>query len=178
VTGLYDFWKLTGDATANKLWRAGDRELRRELPHHDVGDWSLYSRGGAESSMEYHDLLRGFLRNLCDRIKADVYCNTAKRFMSYMRDPAKLTFDGPSSADRGELTPVRFTVSKLATVEMKVFRDGENVSTKSATVSRGPGAFSIRPSSGGIYEVRLAAKELRTGKGLVSRDTGEIEVQP
>jgi hypothetical protein len=178
VTGLYDFWKLTGDPTARRLWRRGDRGLRREIPHHDIGDWSLYSRGGSESSWEYHDLLRDFLRNLCERIEAPVYCNTAKRFTSYMRDPARLTFDGPARASKGEFTPVRFTVSKRSTVELRVFRNGTNVSTKSATFSRGSWYLGIRPSAGGVYEVRLAAKELRTGKGLVTRDSGEIDVAP
>jgi D-glucuronyl C5-epimerase C-terminus len=176
VTGLYDYWKLTGEEAARKLWRAGDSELRREVPHHDIGDWSLYNRGGHESSYEYHDLLTDFLKNLCDRLKADVYCNTAKRFRGYMRDPAELAYRGPATATKGEDTRIRFNVSKLSAVEIKILRDGELVFNKVLTFRRGNGYFTFRPRSVGFFEVQLGCKELRTGKGLKTKASGEFEV--
>ena len=45
----------------------------------DTGAWSLYQLGGAESDLSYHELLTGFLRNLCDRTATAVYCATATR---------------------------------------------------------------------------------------------------
>jgi hypothetical protein len=176
VTGLYDYWDLTKDETAAALWQAGDSELRRELPHHDIGDWSLYSRGGAESTYEYHTLLRDFLRNLCGRLAAPVYCDTAKRFTSYMRDPAELEFLGPATAAKGELTRIRFTVSKLAAVELKVVRDGELTFTKTLTFRRGTHSFGWRPGRLGFFDIQLGSKEFRTGKGLKTKASGEIEV--
>jgi hypothetical protein len=176
VTGLYDYWDLTKDDKAAVLWQAGDRELRRELPHHDIGDWSLYSRGGAESSYEYHTLLRDFLRNLCERLAGPVYCETAKRFTSYMRDPAELDFLGPATATKDELTQVRFSVSKLAAVELKVLRDGELRFTKTLTFRRGTHSFAWRPGRLGFFDVQLGCKELRTGRGLKTKASGEIEV--
>ena len=178
VTGLYDYWDITKDETAEALWRAGDRELRREVPHHDIGDWSLYSRGGAESTYEYHALLRDFLRNLCDRLAATVYCETAKRFTSYTRDPAELEFRGPATAVKGKLTQVRFYVSKLSAVQFDVVRDGEVRFTQILTFRRGAHSFAWRPGATGFFDIKLGCKELRTGKGLKTKASGEIEVLP
>ena len=75
-TGLYDFATLTGDAKAKRLFKAGDRAARREIPKFDTGAWSLYSLGGRESDLGYHRLVRDFLDNLCDRTKTR---STARR---------------------------------------------------------------------------------------------------
>ena len=176
ITGLYDYWELTQDETALKLWQAGDREARREVPHHDIGDWSLYSRGGSESTYEYHDLLRGFLRNLCDRLAAPVYCNTAKRFHGYMTDPGELELRGPATVTKGQLTQISFYVSKLSAVQLDIVRNGEVRFTKTLTFRRGTGSFAWRPRQTGFFDVRLGSKELRTGKGLKTKASGEIEV--
>ena len=84
LTGLYDYAKLNRDARARKLFRAGDRALRRELPGYDDGNWSLYSLGGVEASVDYHVLVVQFLQNLCDRTGARTYCKFARRFNRYL----------------------------------------------------------------------------------------------
>lgn len=85
VTGLYDYAELNRDARARKLFRAGDRALRRELPRYDDGDWSLYSLGGVEASRDYHALVVQFLGNLCERTGARAYCRYARRFNRYLK---------------------------------------------------------------------------------------------
>ena len=72
----------------------------------DTGDWSRYSYRGRESTMEYHELLREFMAGLCNRVKATEYCSAAKRYRSYMTDPAELEFTGPETAVKGEETQV------------------------------------------------------------------------
>ena len=42
------------------------------------------------STLPYHELLRDFLRNLCDRTGVAVYCDTAQRFTQDLRDPPAL----------------------------------------------------------------------------------------
>jgi hypothetical protein len=66
LVGLYDFASLTGDSLARQLFVAGDAEGRIETPRYDTGAWSLYDQS-FESDLSYHELLRDFLRNLCQR---------------------------------------------------------------------------------------------------------------
>jgi hypothetical protein len=176
LIGLYDFGKLTGDVRATALFRTAEPEARRELPLSDVGDWSRYSYAGAESTREYHELLREFLQSMCIRHLGPLYCDFATRYRSYMYDPPKLVYTGPPTATEDELIPLRFTVSKLSVVEVRVLRNGKPVFSRLATVRRGTGAFAWRPRGPGVFEVELAAKELRTGLGKKGRDQAEIQV--
>jgi hypothetical protein len=176
LIGLYDFGRLTGDERATGLFRTAEPEARRELPLSDVGDWSRYSYAGAESTREYHELLREFLQSMCIRHLGPLYCDFATRYRSYMYDPPKLVYTGPAAGTEDELIPLRFTVSKLSVVEVRVLRNGKPVFARLATVRRGTGAFAWRPRGPGMFEVELAAKELRTGMGKRDRDQAEIEV--
>ena len=46
------------------------------------------ARGG---TLDYHELVTGFLQQLCARTKAPVYCTTAQHFESYLKTPPALT---------------------------------------------------------------------------------------
>jgi D-glucuronyl C5-epimerase C-terminus len=177
LIGLYDFSKLTGDARALGLYRAAEPEARAEIPLSDVGDWSRYSYAGAESTREYHELLRELLQSMCSRRLGNIYCEYATRYRSYQVDPPELRFTGPDVAASGEWTTLRFTVSKLSAVEVKVYKNARLAFQRLATFSRGSGSFAWRPRSPGVYSVRLGAKELRTGLGKRDRTTGEIAVE-
>jgi D-glucuronyl C5-epimerase C-terminus len=179
LIGLHDFSRLTADPRAAGLYTAAEPEARAEVPLSDVGDWSRYSYAGAESTADYHELLRELLQSMCSRRLGPLYCDYAERFRSYQVDPPELTFDGPSLVPAKEPTAIRFTVSKLSHVELHIFKEGRVV--HHALVSsfrRGPGVIGWRPRSPGLYRVRLAAKELRTGLGKKDRVEAEIEVEP
>jgi D-glucuronyl C5-epimerase-like protein len=175
VIGLYDYAKITGDATAARLWTAAEPEVERELPRNDLGDWTTYSYGGNESTRDYHELLREFAASLCSRLHKKVYCDAARRFRSYMTDPAELDFLGPDTATKGVKTRVRFEVSKLSAVQVVITTQSKTSLNRTATFRRGAGSFEWRPGATGTYTVRLVAKELRTGQGLRTRTSGEIE---
>jgi hypothetical protein len=177
LIGLHDFADLTGDPEALALYEAAEPEARKEVPLSDVGDWSRYSYRGAESTREYHELLRELLQSMCVRRLGEVYCTYARRYRGYQVDPPVLTLDGPELAVEGEPTSIRFTVSKLSAVELKVFRGERLVLERLATFRRGQGSFTWLPRSSGTFRLRLAAKELRTGAGLRGRDSGSIEVE-
>jgi D-glucuronyl C5-epimerase C-terminus/Putative Ig domain len=66
LVGLYDFATLANDPTGRALFAAGDAEARIDVPHYDTGAWSLYDQS-TESDLGYHELLDGFLHNLCNR---------------------------------------------------------------------------------------------------------------
>jgi len=71
VNGLHDFGVLANDAEGRALFRAGESQLRAELPEYDTGGWSRYALGGRDADVSYHTLARDFLRNLCERLNAD-----------------------------------------------------------------------------------------------------------
>lgn len=87
LNGLFDLAKISGDPRAQRLFAAGDRALRRELPRYRTRHWSLYSLGGARADVRYHRANRDFVRSLCDRTKARAYCRTARRFTRQLRSP-------------------------------------------------------------------------------------------
>jgi hypothetical protein len=178
LIGLNDFGRLAGDERASRLYAEAEPEARQEVPWSDVGDWSRYSYQGAESTRDYHELLREFLASMCSRRLGTVYCDYADRYRGYQVDPPELVYTGPDSAIEDELTSIQFQVSKLSAVEVKVYRGDNLVFSGLDTFSRGNGSFAFRPGAPGSLTVELAAKELRTGLGKKDRATGELEVQP
>jgi D-glucuronyl C5-epimerase C-terminus len=178
LIGLHDFGKLTGEARATALFQQGEPEARAEVPFSDVGDWSRYSYRGAESTRDYHELLREFLASMCTLRLGPVYCDYAERYRGYQVDPPELVYSGPATAVEDEPTSIRFDVSKLSAVEVKVLRGSRVVFSRVATFRRGAGSFTFRPGAPGALTVQLAAKELRTGLGKRDRTTGQLDVRP
>jgi hypothetical protein len=86
LIGLYDYAQASGDRLAAGLFAAGDRQAQAELPGFDTGKWSLYQPGVLDT-IDYHKLVTGFLQELCDRTHAQVYCNEATKFQSYLSHP-------------------------------------------------------------------------------------------
>ena len=90
LIGLSDYARTSGDPVAGRLFAAGDAEARAEVPHFDTGAWSLY-QPGQEDTLDYHELVTGFLRHLCRITHASVYCNTAAAFKRDLRTPPVLS---------------------------------------------------------------------------------------
>jgi hypothetical protein len=178
LIGLHDFGRIAGDEEATKLFDEAEPEARKEIPLSDVGDWSRYSYRGPEATRDYHELLRELLASMCTRRLGELYCEYADRYRGYQVDPPELTYTGPEQTTAKQLTPIRFSISKLSAVEAKVYRGDKLVFDKLATFRRGVGAFAWRPGGPGVFTVRLGAKELRTGLGKKDRAATEIEVEP
>jgi D-glucuronyl C5-epimerase C-terminus len=175
LIGLYDYAEITGDRTARRLFLEGEPEARKELPANDLGDWSTYSYRGPASTLEYHELLREFAASMCSRLRTKVYCDTSKRFLGYMTDPAELELLAPDFVTKGRPTDVRFSVSKLSAVQVTITRNGAVALDKLGTYRRGTWSLPWKPAAAGTYRIRVAAKELRTGRGLRSSITGIVE---
>ena len=79
VIGLHDFGKLTGEARATELYRDAEPEARKEIPLSAtwVTGRSTPTRG-AESTGDYHELLRELLQSMCTRRLGELYCNYAR----------------------------------------------------------------------------------------------------
>jgi hypothetical protein len=177
LIGLHDYGRLARDARATGLFRAGEPEALREVPLSDVGDWSRYSYRGRESTREYHELLREMLQGMGRRLGlTSVYCSYAIRYRGYQTSPPVIRFSGPQSAAARRTSRLRFTLSKLSIVEVKVLKGRKLAFRRLGTFRRGTRSFAWKPRSAGHYTVRLGAKELRTGRSRRGRGSGALTV--
>jgi len=177
LVALYDYAQITGSADAERLFRAGDRQARLDVRSGDTGAWSLYQLGGPESDLSYHELLTGFLGNICARTRIDVYCTTGKAFARDLKQPPTLELlTRRLRARRRGL--VRFALSKVSRVGMTIRRaeDGKVVLATSASVAHGAHSYTWTvPATPGDYEVTLSGTDLA---GNVGRASGTITVLP
>jgi D-glucuronyl C5-epimerase C-terminus len=172
LIGLYDFAHASGNPTAAALFAAGNAEAQDEVPAYDTGAWSLY-QPGIEDTLSYHELVTGFLQQLCTRTGAPVYCTTAQRFQADLTTPPVLTQVTLRTRTRAAFA-LRFTLSKYSHVGVTISRGSQTVFATSADFPYGSDSFTIpRLKRPGSYGVTLAATDLA---GNFSRITGTLNV--
>jgi len=176
LVGLYDLGRIGNDERARTLYADGERAARVELPTFDTGAWSLYSRGSVEheSDLSYHQLLRAFLRSMCNRTDDPVYCDTELRFAQYELEPPQLSLL-TTRLRGGTEGKLRLRLSKVSRVGLRVKRGGRVVSIRPAVVV-GHGTPFLRwpvPRKAGEYDIELTAVDLA---GNVSTAAGTVEV--
>ncbi len=172
LIGLYDYAHVSGNQQAARLFAAGNAEALAEVPRYDTGAWSLY-QPGQEDSLDYHELVTGFLQNLCARTGAAVYCTTAQRFQADLTTPPALSLL-PDTARAGSPTQVRFRLSKYSHVGIVVLQGQRTVFLTSADLPYGVGSFTIPPlGRPGTYTIHLAATDLA---GNFNRIVGTLQV--
>jgi hypothetical protein len=86
LIGLNTYAQASGNQLAWRLFNAGNAEAKHELPSFDTGSWSLYQPGVADT-ISYHQLVTGFVEQLCSLTHAHVYCTTAAHFQAYLAHP-------------------------------------------------------------------------------------------
>ncbi len=176
LIGLHDYGRLARDPRATAQFQRAEPEARREVPASDVGDWSRYSFRGRASTAEYHELLREVLQGMGRRL-GGLYCDYAIRYRGYQTEPPAIRLAGPAEGVEGRPARVRFTLSKLSVVELKVFKGRRLAFRRIATFHRGSRSFGWRPRSGGRHVIRVGAKELRTGRSLRGRAARAVLVR-
>jgi D-glucuronyl C5-epimerase C-terminus len=163
LVGLYDYARLSGDPRGTALFEAAEPQARHEVPQYDTGAWSLYSRGSSthESSLSYHDLLQGFLENLCERTDREVYCTTAENFVAYKSQPPAVAVT-PRRLRGGKPGRVTFELSKISNVTLKITRGTKVVEARPfGTVGHGKRTFGWDvPRRRGDYTVQLDVRDL------------------
>lgn len=139
LDGLHDYAKITGDAAAQSLFERGLVAARVELPQSDTGAWSYYSLGGAESNLNYHQVLIEFLTRLCeDTDQEALFCDLRARLSGYLTTAPKIT--GVTKRIKRGRIYLTFTLSKVSTVTVTTPGGGRAV----ATVGRGKRVFSVK----------------------------------
>lgn len=173
LIGLYDFAKASGNPTAKRLFARGNAEAKREVPRFDTGAWSLY-QPGVEDSLDYHELVTGFLQELCDRLGARVYCRTAQRFDADLKTPPVLQ-QLTRTVRSGHAFDLRFRLSKASHVGIVVQRGSDTVLSTSASFSHGVHSFSVPAiHAAGDYMLTLTGTDLA---GNFARVTGTLTVR-
>jgi D-glucuronyl C5-epimerase C-terminus len=168
LIGLQDFVSVSGDPLATRLFAAGDRAARAELPDFNTGAWSLY-QPGEEDSLAYHQLVTGFLQQLCTATAAPVYCQTATAFQADLKTPPTLAvLSAHIVPHRSSI--VRFRVSKRSRVGITIRSGGKPVFLTSGTFSRGDHQFAVPALAGrGPITVQLDATDLAGNYGVSRR---------
>jgi hypothetical protein len=171
LIGLYDFAQVSHSPTASALFAAGNAQAQTELPAFDTGAWSLY-QPGIEDTLGYHELVTGFLQQLCTRTQAPVYCTTAQHFQADLTTPPTLAQLTTKARIRRAFA-MRFHLSKVSRVGVTVTNGaGRTVYATSASFSYGTHSFTIpRITKRGTYGVVLAATDLA---GNFARITGDL----
>jgi hypothetical protein len=174
LIGLYDYARVSGDPLAKQLFAAGNAEAEAEVPHFDTGAWSLY-QPGVEDDLSYHELVTGFLQELCSRTHAVVYCQTARHFVAYLKTPPALTQLTTRAPVKHSFSIV-FRLSKISHVGIVVLnRGGQILFETSAYFPYGVHGFAIPPlRQKGTYTVHLAATDLA---GNFNRIIGSLSVR-
>ena len=172
LIGLYDYAEVSKDPVAERLFAAGNREAEVEVPRFDTGAWSLY-QPGLEDDLSYHELVTGFLQELCSRTGAAVYCRTAQHFQSYLHIPPKLTQLTLRATARRAFA-LRFRLSKISRVGIVLKRGNRTLMATSAQFPYGVHSFSMPGLGRGTYTVHLSATDLA---GNFSRVVGSLAVR-
>jgi D-glucuronyl C5-epimerase C-terminus len=173
LIGLYDYAQVSHDPLAQRLFNAGNAEAESEVPHYDTGAWSLY-QPGIEDTLSYHELVTGFLQQLCTRTQAPVYCTTAQHFTAYLTTPPALQLL-TQHVRKGKASSISFRLSKVSQVGIVVIGPGGNtLFSTSASFAYGTRSFAIPAlKHKGAYTIHLAATDLA---GNFNRIVGTIQV--
>jgi hypothetical protein len=158
LTGLHDAGALLSSRLAERLFRRGDRAARRVVAGYDTGAWSLYSDAGDESTLPYHQLLAGFLGDLCSRTREPVYCRTAARFVRYEREPPRIGFTALSGLEAQHTVPLRFSLSKVSTVSVRLWGAHGVSLARDLTLPHGVHVLDWTPPARGRFRLRIAAR--------------------
>jgi D-glucuronyl C5-epimerase-like protein len=173
LIGLYDYAQASGDPLAQQLWSAGNAEAQAEVPQFDTGAWSLY-QPGVEDTLSYHELVTGFLQQLCQRTSTPVYCITAQHFTAYLTTPPVLGLV-THRARKNKSFSLQFSLSKYSHVGIVVVGPGgHTLFSTSASFGYGTRSFAVPAlKHRGVYTIRLAATDLAGNFGQFS---GTIQV--
>jgi hypothetical protein len=171
LIGLYYYAQASDNPEGQALFAAGNAQAQAELPRFDTGAWSLY-QPGVEDSLAYHELVTGFLDQLCGLTHASVYCTTAQHFHAYLKTPPTLQLLTTRVSAKTPFA-LRFALSKYSHVGIVVRSGTRQVFLTSADFGYGRDSFTLPALRAGAYTVDLAATDLA---GNFARITGALQV--
>jgi hypothetical protein len=175
LNGIFDLAKATNDPAAQAIFTRGDRAAQNAIPRYDTGAWSLYALNGNESDLNYHRVVRDFLKGLCQRTNAQTYCKYSQRFTDYLSQRVRVDFMGAAGARARHSAAIRFRLSKISCVGVVVKRGGKVAYANRLQFPRGVHGFGWVPRARGKYQVTLTTidylnhRTITTGRVTVRR---------
>ena len=158
LIGLHEYATVSGSPLAAGLFAEGDAEAESEVPQYNTGAWSLY-QPGEEDDLSYHELVTGFLSQMCEITAAPVYCTTAQAFTTDLTTPpviSALTLRAPAR----EPFSLRFSLSKIARVGVTIRHGATVLDATSATFAHGVQTVAVPRLRAGRDTVTLTATDL------------------
>lgn len=157
LIGLRETSLLAHSPRAARLYREGEPEARRSVRAFDTGAWSLYSTGGQESTLSYHQLLVTFLGVLCRRTGRPEYCVTQRRFARYEREPPRVRFHAPRHIQRGRPATLTVSLSKISRVRIVIWGPHGVQLRRDLQLARGSHTLRWTPPYRGHVRLRILA---------------------
>jgi hypothetical protein len=157
LLGLYDYQQVSLDPVASNLYNAGSAQAESELSSFVVPGWSLYQPGEADP-LNYHQLVTGFLKLLCQKTQVPVYCTTYQRFAADLLNRPQLTLvtmNAPSAQKFG----LRFKLTKYAAVGITLSRGGKNYLYTKKSFFAGTRAFNSPKLKAGSYSLAMSVTD-------------------
>ena len=154
LLGLYDYEQVSLDPLANTLYNAGNLQAQAELRSFAVGGWSLYQPGEADP-LDYHTLVTGFLKLLCQKTQTPVYCTTYQQFAADLLTRPQLTLLTTSVA-AGQKFNLRFKLSKYAAVGATLTAGGKRYLYIKRSFFAGSSAFKTPKLKVGDYSLAMS----------------------
>jgi hypothetical protein len=158
LIGLDEYAQVSGNPTAAQLFEQGNAEAEAEVPGYNTGAWSLYVPG-EEDDLSYHELVTGFLAQLCTLTGAPVYCATASDFTTDLKTPPALAAVTARTRAKRPFS-LRFTLSKISHVGVTIRRGTRVRFATSATFPHGTDSVAVGKLAAGSYSVTLTATDL------------------
>jgi D-glucuronyl C5-epimerase-like protein len=181
VSGIGELTSLyPRDRLAGRLFRRGERTARAMIAASDTGAWSLYSYAGREATLGYHQLIEGFLGDMCSRTLRKVYCDARVRFARYEREPTRIAIAPLRKLRARHLTSVNFSISKISSVSVKVWsRERDRLLlARDLDLPYGSHTVSWTPPRRGRYHLRISAQGPSGPLGVETRNIRVVLPKP
>ncbi|MEA2318796.1 MAG: hypothetical protein QOD44_2985 [Solirubrobacteraceae bacterium] len=177
LIGVADYARITRDRRAAGLARRGARELSAQLPRFDTGAWTLYSLGGREADMNYHELAARFAGGLCDRALAhSAFCPAAARFARYTTQPPRLALAAAPRVRAPRRVTIALRASKQTAAWLTVRdRAGRVVLYRRLVLGRDGARFVLPVRRAGRHTITLDARAIN---GRAARATAVVTAKP
>ena len=170
LIGLRDVARISRSRRARRLFARGEPVARRAVAALDTGAWSLYSEGGAESTLEYHRLVGTFLDGMCSRTGTRTYCAAGERLGHYVREAPRVGLRAARVVRVRRRAAITFTLSKVSSVMVQVRdRRGRLAYARGLRLSRGRHRVVWAPARAGLHRLRIVALGPGGTRAVVTR---------